>query len=98
MTDSFHEQGITRKHTLTVARRAGIPVFETDFTLTETYGAVEAFCTGTFPSQLPVVNVDGRVIGGASFCFVTLATHRKGTDEAFALNLLSAQTDRRPVP
>lgn len=95
---SLHEQGITRKHTLTVARRAGIPVFETDFTLTETYGAVEAFCTGTFPSQLPVVNVDGRVIGGASSLLVTLATQREGTDETFALNLLSAQTDRRPVP
>jgi branched-chain amino acid aminotransferase len=34
-----------------------------DFTLTETYGADEAFCTGTFPSQIHVTEIDGRTVG-----------------------------------
>ncbi|KAH7031456.1 aminotransferase class IV [Microdochium trichocladiopsis] len=56
-------QGITRQKTIDVCRAAGLTVRELDFTLTEVYGADEAFCTGTFPSQLHVTNVDGRVIG-----------------------------------
>ncbi|KAI5480913.1 D-aminoacid aminotransferase-like PLP-dependent enzyme [Pseudohyphozyma bogoriensis] len=62
-TRKFQMQGITRKHTINVCKKAGIPVEECDFTLTETYGADEAFCTGTFPSQIPVINIDGRIIG-----------------------------------
>ncbi|KAH7367921.1 aminotransferase [Plectosphaerella cucumerina] len=56
-------QGITRQKTIDVCRAAGIVVRELDFTLTEVYGADEAFCTGTFPSQIHVTEVDGRVIG-----------------------------------
>ncbi|KAF3050836.1 hypothetical protein E8E11_007660 [Didymella keratinophila] len=47
-------QGITRQKTIDVCRANGIPVREMDFTLTEVYGADEAFCTGTFPSQIHV--------------------------------------------
>ncbi|EEY21165.1 D-alanine aminotransferase [Verticillium alfalfae VaMs.102] len=56
-------QGITRQKTIEVCRANGITVRELDFSLTEVYGADEAFCTGTFPSQLHVVEVDGRQIG-----------------------------------
>lgn len=56
-------QGITRQKTIDVCRANGITVRELDFTLTDVYGADEAFCTGTFPSQLHVTHVDGRVIG-----------------------------------
>lgn len=56
-------QGITRQKTIDVCRANGIVVRELDFALTEVYGADEAFCTGTFPSQMHVVKVDGRVIG-----------------------------------
>jgi branched-chain amino acid aminotransferase len=56
-------QGITRQKTLDVCRANGIKVRELDFTLTEVYGADEAFCTGTFPSQIHVTEVDGRIIG-----------------------------------
>ncbi|RGP76815.1 branched-chain amino acid aminotransferase [Fusarium longipes] len=56
-------QGITRQKTIDVCRANGITVRELDFTLTETYGADEAFCTGTFPSQIHVTEIDGRVIG-----------------------------------
>lgn len=56
-------QGITRQKTIDVCRNNGIPVHECDFTLSDVYGADEAFCTGTFPSQIHVTEVDGRKIG-----------------------------------
>jgi branched-chain amino acid aminotransferase len=52
--------GITRGVTLEVAREAGIPAIEKDFSLTDVYGADEAFTTGTFAGIVPVREVDGR--------------------------------------
>jgi len=52
--------GITRGLALEVAREAGIPAFEKDFSLTDVYGADEAFVTGTFAGIVPVREVDGR--------------------------------------
>jgi branched-chain amino acid aminotransferase len=54
--------GITRANVLRVCREAGIPVFEKDFSLTEVYGADEAFVTGTFAGIAPVTEVDGRIL------------------------------------
>lgn len=62
-TRAYQMQGNTREVTIRLCRENGIDVRETDFTLTETYGAEEAFCTGTFPSHIHVVSVDGRKIG-----------------------------------
>jgi branched-chain amino acid aminotransferase len=70
-TRAYQMQGITRAKTIDICRANGIPVFEQDFTLTETYGADEAFCTGTFPSHIPVREIDGRVIGTGSMGPVT---------------------------
>jgi branched-chain amino acid aminotransferase len=52
--------GITRQLVLEVAREAGIPAVEKDFSLTDVYGADEAFVTGTFAGIVPVREVDGR--------------------------------------
>ncbi|HYU97045.1 MAG TPA: aminotransferase class IV [Sphingomicrobium sp.] len=52
--------GITRGLALEVARDAGIPALEKDFSLTDVYGADEAFTTGTFAGIVPVREVDGR--------------------------------------
>ncbi|HEY6662524.1 MAG TPA: aminotransferase class IV [Sphingomicrobium sp.] len=52
--------GITRGLTLEVAREAGITAVEKDFSLTDVYGADEAFTTGTFAGIVPVREVDGR--------------------------------------
>jgi branched-chain amino acid aminotransferase len=52
--------GITRGLALEVAREAGIPAIEKDFSLTDVYGAEEAFVTGTFAGIVPVREVDGR--------------------------------------
>lgn len=56
-------QGITRQKTMDVCRAHGVTMRELDFTLTEVWGADEVFCTGTFPSQIHVTEVDGRKIG-----------------------------------
>jgi branched-chain amino acid aminotransferase len=47
---------------LRICSRAGIPARERSFSLTEVYGADEAFVTGTFAGLVPVRTVDGRRI------------------------------------
>jgi branched-chain amino acid aminotransferase len=54
--------GITRAIVLEIAREAGVPAFEKDFSLTDVYGADEAFVTGTFAGIVPVREVDGRAL------------------------------------
>ena len=55
--------GITRGNVLAVCRENGIASFEKSFSLTDVYGADEAFVTGTFAGVVPVRSVDGRTIG-----------------------------------
>ncbi|TQV72700.1 aminotransferase class IV [Exilibacterium tricleocarpae] len=55
--------GITRDNVLALCRDHGIACAEKNFSLTEVYGADEAFVTGTFAGIAPVTEVDGRVIG-----------------------------------
>jgi branched-chain amino acid aminotransferase len=55
--------GITRGNVLKVCRAAGIPARELTFSLTDVYGAEEAFVTGTFAGVAPVREIDGRAIG-----------------------------------
>ena len=54
--------GITRSNVIQLCREAGIPVFEKNFSLTDVYGAEEAFVTGTFAGVVPVTEIDGRAI------------------------------------
>src|SRR4051794_39623922 len=54
--------GITRANVIRICREAGIPVFEKNFSMTEVYGADEAFVTGTFAGVVPVRTVDGRAL------------------------------------
>lgn len=62
-TTKYQLHGITRAHVLRLCAAHGIPVRELDFSLTKVYSADEAFVTGTFAGQVPVVEVDGRVVG-----------------------------------
>ncbi len=62
-TGFYNLPGITRALVLEVAREAGIPAYEKDFSLTEVYDADEVFVTGTFGGLTPVREVDGRTIG-----------------------------------
>ena len=57
--------GITRAAIIRAARDAGLSVREKRFSLTDVYGAEEAFVTGTFAGLCPVREVDGRIIGEA---------------------------------
>ena len=52
--------GITRANVLRLCRENGIPAFERNFSLTDVYGADEAFVTGTFAGVVPARVVDGR--------------------------------------
>jgi len=62
-TGDYCMNGITRGKVIALCRANGIPVFERNFSLVDTYGAEEAFLTGTFGAQTPVGMIDGRVIG-----------------------------------
>jgi len=62
-TGDYCMNGITRAKVIQLCREENIPVFEKNFSLVETYGADEAFLTGTFGAQTPVGVIDGRRIG-----------------------------------
>ncbi len=62
-TGDYCMNGITRQKVIDLCRSNDIPVFERNYSLVDTYGADEAFLTGTFGAQTPVASVDGRQIG-----------------------------------
>ncbi|WP_296765958.1 D-amino acid aminotransferase [Sediminimonas sp.] len=62
-TGDYCMNGITRAKVIDLCRANDIPVFERNFSLVDTYGADEAFLTGTFGAQTPVATVDGRQVG-----------------------------------
>ena len=62
-TGDYCMNGITRQKVIDLCREDGIPVFERNYSLVDTYGADEAFLTGTFGAQTPVGSIDGRLIG-----------------------------------
>ncbi len=55
--------GITRGNVIALCERNAIPVEQKNFSLTDVYGADEAFVTGTFAGLVPVREIDGREIG-----------------------------------
>jgi len=70
-TGDYCMNGITRQKVIDLCRADGIPVFERNFSLVDTYGADEAFLTGTFGAQTPVASLDGRTIGSGTLGPVT---------------------------
>ena len=62
-TGEYCMNGITRQKVIDICHKNKIPIVEKNFSLVETYGASEAFVTGTFGAQTPVREIDGRVIG-----------------------------------
>jgi branched-chain amino acid aminotransferase len=62
-TGDYCMNGITRQKVIDLCRANDIPVFERNYSLVDTYGADEAFLTGTFGAQTPVCEIDGRRIG-----------------------------------
>ncbi|OUS07664.1 aminotransferase class IV [Rhodobacterales bacterium 52_120_T64] len=70
-TGDYCMNGITRQRVIDVCRADGIPVFERNYSLVDTYGADEAFLTGTFGAQTPVAELDGRKIGSGELGPIT---------------------------
>ena len=61
-TGDYCMNGITRGKVIAICRENGIPVYERNFSLVDTYGADEAFVTGTFAGLIPVRIIDGRPV------------------------------------
>ena len=55
--------GITRQTVIDLAQAAGLKVSEPDLTRYDLFNADECFLTGTGAEIMPVVKIDGRVIG-----------------------------------
>ena len=62
-TGDYCMNGVTRQKIIDLCRANDIPVFERNYSLFDTYGADEAFLTGTFGAQTPVAEIDGKPIG-----------------------------------
>lgn len=70
-TGDYCMNGITRQKVIDLCRANDIPVYERNYSLVDTYGADEAFLTGTFGAQTPVAEIDGRQIGSGRMGPVT---------------------------
>jgi len=70
-TGDYCMNGITRQKVIDLCRANDIPVYERNYSLVDTYGADEAFLTGTFGAQTPVSEIDGRQIGAGEMGPVT---------------------------
>jgi len=56
-------EGITRNTVMELAEKEGIPIKEAVLTCYDLYTSDEIFLTGSGAELIPVINVDGRVIG-----------------------------------
>lgn len=79
--------GITRATVMDLAREAGLKVTEPNLTRYDIFNADECFLTGTGAEIIPVVKVDGRVIGSGQPGPLT----RMLTDRYHALTRVSGE-------
>jgi branched-chain amino acid aminotransferase len=70
-------RGITRDSVLEIAKKEKIPVHEHVLTRHEVYISDECFLTGTAAELIPVVSVDGRIIGSGKPGKITLNLMKK---------------------
>jgi len=70
-------RGVTRDTVLEIAMKNKIPTHEHVFTRHELYIADECFLTGTAAEIIPVVKVDGRIIGSGKPGKMTLSLIKK---------------------
>lgn len=72
-TDASILSGVTRLAVMALAERDGITVVERPFSLEEAKAAKEAFLTSTTSNVMPVIEIDGSVIGNGHPGTVTRA-------------------------
>lgn len=71
-TDMGILEGVTREAVIALAAERRVPVAETRLTRHDLYTADECFLTGTAAEIIPVIKIDGRVIGSGAPGPVTL--------------------------
>ena len=59
-------EGITRAAVMELADKEGLDCRETSLTRHDLYTAEECFLTGTAAEVIPVVEIDGRTVGGGT--------------------------------
>jgi branched-chain amino acid aminotransferase len=79
--------GITRGTVMELAEQLGVKVSEPNLTRYDLFNADECFLTGTGAEIMPVIKIDGRVIGSGSPGKLTL----KLTEEYHALTKVSGE-------
>ena len=58
--------GVTRSSVIDICKRNNLPIKEKEFSVKDVHGADEVFVTGTFAGIIPVISVDGLVIGNGT--------------------------------
>ena len=58
--------GVTRSSVIDICKRNDLPIKEKEFLVKDVHGADEVFVTGTFAGIIPVISVDGLVIGNGT--------------------------------
>ena len=62
-TGKYCLNGVTRSNVIDLCKENDVTIFEKDFLLDDVHSANEVFVTGTFAGIVPVISVDGHVIG-----------------------------------
>jgi len=64
-------EGITRATIITLAQDLDLKVVEDDITRAELYASDESFMTGTAAEVIPILSIDGRIIGNGEIGQIT---------------------------
>jgi branched-chain amino acid aminotransferase len=62
---------VTRGSIIRLCKEYDIPVYEKNFNVEDVHTADEVFVTGTFAGVIPVISVDGKIIGDGTRGFIT---------------------------
>ena len=91
-TGEYCLNGVTRSNVIDLCNKNNVEIFERDFLLSDVHSANEVFVTGTFAGIIPVISVDGKMIGDGTRGHLT-----KKLQEWYSLDIerLSRQEDQK---
>ena len=81
-TGEYCLNGVTRSNVIDLCNKNNVEIFERDFLLSDVHSANEVFVTGTFAGIIPVISVDGNMIGDGTRGHLT-----KKLQEWYALDI-----------
>jgi len=70
-TGEYCLNGVTRGSIIRLCKEYDIPVSEKNFNVEDVHTADEVFVTGTFAGVIPVISVDGKIIGNGTRGLIT---------------------------